>query len=225
MRIRFGGIVSTDKKPAPSAEVIQRNEVGLRKAMDLNGIKPVGASDAVVNYLARVGATIDSPSDTHEGIVNTAHAKRKCKLVDNEWAEERRGLLLVGPVGTGKTTALRMVEAVTGCQWVSAVELTAHMMKGGIERVWELVERYQQAELIIDDIGSEGDSKSYGNSVPMEQVLLSRYESWGKYGVRTFISTNLTPKQIKESPRFGLRIHDRLREMCETIVSTGESLR
>jgi len=225
MKIQFRGIVSTDKKPAPSADVIQRNEEGVRRAMELTGIKPIGASAAIINYLARVGVTIDDPNRTHEGIVNLARTKRKVRLEGNEWAEERKGLLLVGTVGTGKTTALRMVEAVTGCEWVSAVELTAQMMKGGIERVWELVEQYQQAELIIDDIGSEGDSKSYGNSVPMEQVLLSRYESWGKYGVRTFISTNLTPKQIKDSPRFGLRIHDRLREMCETIVSTGESLR
>lgn len=225
MRINFKDIVRVEKLDPPSADVIQRNEAGVRKAMGLVGINPIGASNSITNYLARVGATIDNPRDTHEGIVNESRKKRKVKLTDITCAEERNGLLLVGTVGTGKTTALKMVKAVTGCEWVSAVELTAQMMTGGIERVWELVRQYELAELVIDDIGSEGDSKSYGNSVPMEQILLSRYESWVNHGVRTFISTNLTPDQIKSSPRFGVRIHDRLKEMCETIAATGDSLR
>ena len=67
--------------------------------------------------------------------------------------------------------------------------------------------------LIIDDLGVEPTSvKYYGTTIlPLAELLCSRYESQKP----TIITTNLSYVAISEN--YGIRVSDRLKEMCEAI--------
>jgi DNA replication protein DnaC len=70
--------------------------------------------------------------------------------------------------------------------------------------------------LFIDDIGDEGENKTfshYANKLNvLRYVLLKRYEFWEKKGWKTFGTTNLTLEQIASN--YDGRVADRLFQMC-----------
>ena len=68
--------------------------------------------------------------------------------------------------------------------------------------------------LAIDDIGLEPtEVLDFGNAInPVIEVLEHRY----RQQLFTFITTNLTPKQIRE--KYGDRVADRFNEIMKCIV-------
>lgn len=140
-------------------------------------------------------------------------------LVDVEaWmASGKPGLLLMGTVGTGKTTiahALRCawvhyltVARVYSCDWIaSQVEA---------DKSWTREIAGEKGLVILDDLGTE--KRVYGEEV-LPQIIYARYAR-GQY---TVITTNLTLEQIRS--RYGERIADRLRTYSR-IVMNYNSLR
>lgn len=76
----------------------------------------------------------------------------------------------------------------------------------------------------FDDFGAEGDAYHYGNKVNvMEEILQDRYEAFGRYGMRTYITTNLNEEEIEGA--YGTRVISRLREMCNFLVLKGQDRR
>ena len=75
--------------------------------------------------------------------------------------------------------------------------------------------------LIIDDIGPEpGRVNNYGTEyLPVVEAVQARYDSMRP----TIITTNLGNQEIVN--RYGLRVLDRLNEMCERIAYSGPSFR
>lgn len=75
--------------------------------------------------------------------------------------------------------------------------------------------------LIVDDIGTEPISvKEYGNEVlPITELIYKRYDEM----LPTVITTNLNLSAVSE--RYGLRVYDRVIEMCEMIPFVGKSHR
>ena len=73
----------------------------------------------------------------------------------------------------------------------------------------------------IDDPGTESQEvMDFGNVVtPVIDLLTKRHDEQ----LFTIITTNLTPKQIRE--HYGDRIAERLNEMVEKIVFTNNSYR
>lgn len=69
--------------------------------------------------------------------------------------------------------------------------------------------------LFIDDIGDEGENKTFSNYANklnvVRYVLLKRYEMWEKKGWKTFGTTNLTLEQI--ATNYDGRVADRLMQM------------
>lgn len=144
------------------------------------------------------------------------------------------GVTYPGSVGTGKTTMLKALQAVingvhdsdvssrsrrlrmvTAKQVADALKRREEKGDGGFED-WATTEW-----LAIDDIGTEPrEVLAYGTPLhPIAEIICRRYERrlW------TAISTNLTGQQIETS--YGIRVHDRLREMCRLIPMVGESHR
>lgn len=70
--------------------------------------------------------------------------------------------------------------------------------------------------LFIDDIGDEGENKTfhnYSNSLNvLRYVLLKRYEYWNEKGWKTYGTTNLTIEQIASN--YDGRVADRVLQMC-----------
>lgn len=177
--------------------------------------------DTLVRYLYQAyravclsrGADI-APNDTYLAARLQAVAK---------WlhSHNKPGLLLRGYVGVGKTTMLRAVSITLtnlnqgGFRIVSAMQINdmAKEDKAAYEELRKV------DKLGIDDLGVEAATvKDYGNErSPIVELLTQRYDKY----LTTFITTNLTIRpdgkdEIEE--RYGLRIADRIREMCNTLA-------
>ena len=165
---------------------------------------------------------------------NVAHRGHKCVKSEKlssyitqaaEWltTEDYPCLLLCGQSGNGKTTlmdALRMVindcelKDMQGtkvyCRITNAKEV-ANMSKRDYKAFSDLC---KYPILTLDDLGTEPmEVMDYGNIInPVLDLLTVRYENQ----LMTIITTNLTPKQIRE--KYGNRVADRLNEFVQKII-------
>lgn len=186
-----------------------------------------GSHDAVIAWharrqvaelAARIPARYANATVTVDGVkawVNRWHAD----------PSDCPSLVMVGPVGTGKTYqgygAIR--EAVTGpnsLDWhvVSEADLYASLRpRAGVDTE-ELMERYRTVGLLmIDDLGVAKRSE-YVEEVTY-RVIDARYEA-----LRPCIFTsNVMPKDFSKS--FGDRIASRLVETCQVVAVTGPDRR
>lgn len=141
------------------------------------------------------------------------------------YGHQKPGLLLRGNVGVGKTTLLKAIAAVIGirtqqpCQIWEARRIA--VLGKGAEGQAVLDRISQTPMLAIDDIGTEPLAvKDYGNEVmPVVELLTERYNR----RLTTLITTNLTVVDGKDeiAERYGERIADRLRELCNTLSYDG----
>lgn len=145
------------------------------------------------------------------------------------------GILLCGNPGNGKTTMLCAFQQATnylvrsgmfsaeaykdynvGLHILDARDIT-HEAKDykGFQRI------KQHFMLGVEDIGREPtEVLDYGNILnPVIDLLESRYRDQ----LFTFITTNLTPKQIRE--KYGNRIADRFNESVECVVFENSTYR
>lgn len=156
----------------------------------------------------------------------------------------RRGWILTGPTGCGKTTAAEWCRwaANKGRQkqeWVQmrnvldiyddiydVMQREGHMSEDkkaayGLTRGECLHEH--SLDLIIDDLGAEPRMAiHYGQrSCPLQEMLMRRYVAYPQ--AKTYITTNLTMDEIARE--YGDRVRSRLEEMCDVITLQGVDLR
>lgn len=140
-----------------------------------------------------------------------------------------KGIMLVGPVGCGKTTIMKAFQlnsnspySLTTARKISDSYLSKDF--GGehvIKRYSNLLQAYpeqnfgfDQIGLCIDDLGVETVKKSFGNEIDViGDIILNRYEQ-GLFN-STHFTANIGGDQIDEA--YGVRITSRLREMCNFI--------
>lgn len=147
------------------------------------------------------------------------------------------GILLCGNCGNGKTTTMNAFIAVS--RYLDGVNRRASAERGEILKSVSInttsARRLTQVAkdevsmnearcthiLGIDDVGLEPtEVLDYGNAInPVIEILEHRY----RQQLFTFITTNLTPKQIRE--KYGDRIADRFNEMMKCIVYTNPTFR
>lgn len=139
------------------------------------------------------------------------------------------GVILCGVCGNGKTTMLyafqnalnflissNYVSRDFGIRIIDAKDLL-HYGKD-----FEQFRQIKRNNMIgIEDLGREETGVlDYGNLLnPVIDLIEYRYN----YQLFTFITTNLTPKDIRE--KYGKRIADRFNEMLEVIVFENETYR
>ena len=147
------------------------------------------------------------------------------------------GILLCGNCGNGKTTTMHAFMSV--CKYLEDARRRTLMQKGEIPKGIVLnstsARRLAQVAkeevamnearlthvLCIDDIGLEPtEVLDFGNAInPVIEIMEHRY----RQQLFTFITTNLTPKQIRE--KYGDRIADRFNETMKCIVYTNPTFR
>lgn len=155
--------------------------------------------------------------------IKTSMIKTEAQIkVDNYFnsGTQKKGLLLYGPNGTGKSTSMR---EHTKAMWKkTAIEFASEIASHGSECVY----KYSMHNMYIDDLGRERTHVThYGDKgiTPLHDLIHFRYEVFINTGYKTHISTNLSFNELTE--RYGLQIADRIKEMCEVVVFNGESLR
>jgi DNA replication protein DnaC len=135
------------------------------------------------------------------------------------------GIIMMGNVGAGKTTLMRVLvdyyfrnvyhsNKAYPVIFRTAKEIAKTAINGGNYNEYCNV-------LAIDDLGEEAkEVMSYGNVItPLVDIIESRYDS----RKMTFFTTNLDANGIKE--KYGARVADRLKQMCNIVSFTNDSYR
>lgn len=139
---------------------------------------------------------------------------------------QKKGLLLYGPNGTGKSTAMRPhthKENGNARMWnATALAFASKIASEGSD----CIKKYSMHDMYIDDLGRERATvANYADKgiTPLHDLIHYRYDIFITKGYKTHISTNLSFTELEE--RYGVPIADRIKEMCEVIEFKGESLR
>lgn len=185
----------------------------------------------VVEGLRKLSLMDDKLSQARlESFKETDDNARLLKIVRNyivnfeKMYEDNQGLLLWGPVGTGKSYAAAVIanellDRRTSVVMTSFIKILKEV--GTFDDDNGKIEKMNQSKLlIIDDLGAER-----GTDYSLERVydiIDSRYRS----NKPIILTTNLTMEQMKncDDIRYN-RIYDRIFEMCYPVKVNGLSWR
>ncbi|MEO6669465.1 MAG: hypothetical protein ABIN36_08315 [Ferruginibacter sp.] len=151
---------------------------------------------------------------------------------DTEMAHKRqidleKGILLVGPVGCGKTTLMNICRFLLSAEKRHSIkscrDVSFEFMKDGHDIFHRYTkgsfhqEKFEPKVYCFDDLGLESNMNFFGNQCSvMAEILLSRYDLFHSFGMITHITTNLNSTEIEE--RYGQRVRSRCRELFNLIA-------
>lgn len=166
--------------------------------------------------------TFAGDDGANEALSNAAHA-----YVDNfkYFRKEAKGLLLYGPVGTGKSyIAACIVNALIEKGYPCLMTNFSRLIDS-VNAVWGERQTYldslgQFSLIAIDDLGVERNTEYTNENVTVIVDSLCRAN------VPLIITSNYTPKQLAGDDEIRRqRVYDRLLEHCHPIEVTGKSRR
>ncbi|MCE1188267.1 MAG: ATPase [Ignavibacteria bacterium] len=137
----------------------------------------------------------------------------------------RKGILLSGPVGCGKTSLMNLVKLTLPQEQRYIVKSCREVSFEFIQDGYTVIRKYSTHSFnkdipktyCFDDLGTENNLKYYGNDCNiMAEILLSRYDLFVNRKMLTHITTNLSSSEIEEL--YGERVRSRMREMFNLIA-------
>jgi DNA replication protein DnaC len=143
--------------------------------------------------------------------------------------ERARGVMLIGPVGTGKShlaaAVFNMLKDKKTCIFVNIPELLDKIMASyqaeSNEKEEDILNAIKQCDiLILDDIGAE---RHKGHDDWATQKLFTVIDSRYRNMRPIFSTTNCVPHELEA--KIGSRIMSRLREVCVLTPCSGEDYR
>lgn len=159
------------------------------------------------------------------------------KALEKLGGKPHKGLFIYGNCGTGKSLFFEILEEVYKThnnpvfyiKTINTIDLT-DKVNGELSRPNQLArndssifESNTRGSKHYEDLGAERKLIHFGNTIEvMSEILQLRYNILKSRG-NTFITTNLSPDQVKE--RYGIRIYDRMFEMFNIIEMQGHSRR
>lgn len=140
----------------------------------------------------------------------------------------RKGILLTGPIGCGKTCLMTVIKYFLNEQEQYIVKPARDVSFEFQSEGFDTINRYSKKSFhsvagemhpknyCFDDLGLERIVKHYGNECNvMQEVILSRYDLFIRAGMLTHFTTNLSSQQIEN--RYGEHVLSRLSEMVNFI--------
>jgi DNA replication protein DnaC len=183
-----------------------------------------------VNRLRKLGFPDSEMADwtfAHDDGTDPKTTSIAHKYVDNftEMKKRGKGLLLYGPVGTGKTHAAacianELINQGRPCLVTNFARIT-NTLQGMFEGKQRYLDDFNRLDLlVIDDLAAERDT-SYMNEM-IFNIIDSRYRS----GKPLIVTSNLTQTELTAPGSVDKeRIYSRLLEMCVPIEVKGTDRR
>lgn len=137
----------------------------------------------------------------------------------------RKGILLSGPVGCGKTSLMNILRLFQKAEERLILKTCRDVSFEFIQDGYSTIHKYSKQSFkndvprayCFDDLGTENNLKYFGNECNiMAEILLSRYEFFISRQMLTHLTTNLNSSEIEEI--YGTRIRSRLREQFNLIA-------
>lgn len=129
-----------------------------------------------------------------------------------------KGLLLNGPIGSGKTSFMKLLRHLVPHYRNYEVIPCRNIVFGFNHIGFKTVEDYGNNDSIcFDDIGLEPIGRFYGRDCNViGEILLSRYDLFTQYKIRTHATTNLNADRLEE--RYGCRVRSRMKELFNLVA-------
>lgn len=136
-----------------------------------------------------------------------------------------KGMLLAGPIGSGKTSLMNLMKYLTSTEHKFYVKTCREVSFEFIQEGYQIIHKYSIGKLYhadakticFDDLGIENNLKYFGNECNvMAEILLSRYDIFISKKIKTHLTTNLSASEIEAI--YGNRVRSRLRAMCNLIA-------
>lgn len=136
----------------------------------------------------------------------------------NHGLDLKKGILLTGPVGCGKTSLMSLLPAFMypfqKYQVKNTREIAAEFHKDG----FDTIQKYglRPKPICLDDLGVENNIKHFGNECnTIGEILLHRYDLFVNQGIVTHATTNLNADELEDL--YGIRVRSRLRSMFNLV--------
>lgn len=142
----------------------------------------------------------------------------------NEFLDLNKGILLIGPVGCGKTSLMTLLNEFVYPHQKYQVKCTREIAAEFHQEGFPIIHKYgrRQKVLCLDDLGVEQNMKYYGNECnTIAEILLHRYDIHVNFGIVTHATTNLNAEELERL--YGNRVRSRLRSMFNLIVFPGDA--
>lgn len=144
----------------------------------------------------------------------------------------RKGLLVFGSYGTGKTSSFQIIQNIARQYQVRELWFPSISTQEVVERFnmaknkEDVVRYYSKGVFLFDDLGAEmegNNSYQYGKEEVFVRILLNRYRNFESLGSKTHITTNLSLGKIEQ--RYGKQLADRFIKMFNLLKLDGPSRR
>ena len=156
------------------------------------------------------------------------------EVVEN--GELRKGLLIYGACGTGKSSIFDIIQNISQKHnltqlWFS--NLSVHQVVNQFNKENKqnkfvggesVIDIYSRGKVHFDDLGTEKEVQAWGIKENLfDRLLQIRYNNFKEKGTKTFVTTNLSIKELES--KYCKQVKDRLYQMFNFIPLNGDSRR
>jgi energy-coupling factor transporter ATP-binding protein EcfA2 len=143
----------------------------------------------------------------------------------------QKGLMLCGPVGCGKTSAMHIIRSLMPNGEAFGIVSCRNIVTRFNQDGFGIIDRYSacprpgtlmRSTYCFDDMGLEQTGNFYQNECNVvAEILFNRYEAFVQDHVVTHVTTNLSISELEAC--YGNRLRSRMREMLNLVAFDAAS--